>query len=196
MRAGATDEPARRITLPWFVAAALAALVLAGCGSVTQHGQETSAVSRTTPGAETGQITPAVSSGPVTRRAVPGRPVPTSALRTLTAIAGRVGKGDGDRAPAWVSVVVTTHQKALTSATPGDTEPSGQQTIVYLITMKGHFVADDVSVPPGAHAPAGTYLSIVINARTFEATDFGLSYKPPPVAPASLGPVSYLKVVS
>jgi hypothetical protein len=196
MRTGTADEPARGITLLRFVAAALAGLVLVGCGSVKQPGQSTSAHSRATLRAETGRITPAASSTPAPRHAVPGRPVPTSALRALTVMAGRVAKGNGDRAPAWVSVVVTTHKKALTSATPGDTEPFGQQTIVYLITMKGHFVAADASGPPGAHAPTGTYLSIVINARTFEATDFGLSHKPPPVAPASFGPVTYLKVVS
>jgi hypothetical protein len=95
-----------------------------------------------------------------------------------------------------VSVVVTTHEKALTSATPGDTEPFNQHTIVYLVTMKGHFVAEAASRPSGAHAPTGTYLSIVINARTFEVTDFGLSHKPPPVAPASFGPVTYLKADS
>jgi hypothetical protein len=39
-------------------------------------------------------------------------------------------------------------------------------------------------------------LSIVLNARTFESLDFGLSPKPPPVAPASFGPVTYLAAVS
>jgi hypothetical protein len=192
MRTRAADESARGITLPWFAAAALAALALAGCGNVTQADQATSALSRTTPKAGQHRTTPAASSTPVTRRAMSGRPVPASALRTLTAIADRVARLDDDRAPAWVSVVVTTHEKALTSATPGDTEPSGQQTIVYLITMKGHFVAEDASGPPGTQLPTGTYLSIVINARTFGTTDFGLSHKPPPVAPASLGPVTYL----
>jgi hypothetical protein len=92
-------------------------------------------------------------------------------------------------------VVVTTHEKALTSATPGDTEPGGQRTVVYLMTMKGRFVADDVSVPAGAHAPAGRYLSIVLNAKTFESLDFGLSASAPSVAPGRFGPVTYLRDV-
>ena len=159
MRTRAADESARGITLPSFAAAVLAALALAGCGTVTQADQAASALSRTSPKAEADRTTPAGSSTPATRRAAPGRPVPTSALRTLTAIADRVARlDDGHRAPAWVSVVVTTHAKALTSATPGDTEPLGQQTIVYLITMKGHFVAEDASGPPGTHPPTGTYL--------------------------------------
>jgi len=68
--------------------------------------------------------------------------------------------------------------------------------VVYLVTMKGHFVAEDASVPAGAHAPTGTYLSIVINAKTFESLDFGLSSQPPSVAPSSFGPVTYLKAAS
>jgi hypothetical protein len=195
MRTRGADEPARGISLIWFAAAVPAALVLIGCGSVHQPGQATAALSGTTANHEAGQITSAALS---TRPAVPqpGRAVPASALRTLRALAARVAAVNGDKAPAWVSVVVTTHEKALTSATPGDTEPFGQQTTVYLVTMKGHFVAEDAPTPPGAHAPAGTYLSFVINARTFESLDFGLSPKPPSAAPSSFGPVTYLKGVS
>jgi hypothetical protein len=32
----------------------------------------------------------------------------------------------------------------------------------------------------------------VIDAKTFQGLDFGISPKPPPVPPASLGPVTYL----
>jgi hypothetical protein len=39
-------------------------------------------------------------------------------------------------------------------------------------------------------------LSLVISAKTFESLDFGLSAKPPPVAPGSFGPVTYLKAVA
>jgi hypothetical protein len=90
---------------------------------------------------------------------------------------------NGGDAPLWATAVVTTHQKALTSATPGDTVPIGEKTVVYLVTMTGHFVD-------------GRYMSLVLNARTFQGMDFGLSPKPPPVAPASLGPVTYLKVTT
>ncbi|MBO0824319.1 MAG: hypothetical protein J2P27_10745 [Actinobacteria bacterium] len=60
--------------------------------------------------------------------------------------------------------------------------------------MKGHFIDYDVPTPPGAHAPTGTYMSLVVDAKTFHTIDYGLSSKPPPVVPASLGPVTYLKV--
>ncbi len=90
---------------------------------------------------------------------------------------------------------MTTRAKALTSATPGDTEPDGGATVVYLVTIKGHFVCGLCSGPPGSRAPTGTYMSLVITARNFRGeSDFGLSHRPPPVSPASLGPVTYLRV--
>jgi hypothetical protein len=90
--------------------------------------------------------------------------------------------------------VVTTHAKALTSATPGDTEPAGQNVVVYLVTMKGDFVDNYATGPPGAKAPTGTYMSAVVNARSFQPMDYGLRPGPPPVLPSSFGPVTYLKV--
>jgi hypothetical protein len=125
---------------------------------------------------------------------VPGQPVPASAVHRLTAMAEQAAKQNGGRTLSWTSAVVTTHEKALTSATPGDTVPIGEKTVVYLVTMKGHFIAEAASVPPGGRAPTGTYMSLVIDAKTFQGLDFGLSSKPPPVAPASLGPLTYLKV--
>lgn len=125
--------------------------------------------------------------------AEPGHPVPTSAVHRLTAMADRAVTFNGGHPVAWATAVVTTHAKALTSATPGDTTP-GAKTIVYLVTIKGHFVCDLCTGPPGSHAPTGAYLSLVINARTFEGTDFGISPKPPPVPASRFGPVTYLKV--
>jgi hypothetical protein len=125
---------------------------------------------------------------------VPGQPVPASAVQRLTAMVDRAVKLNDGHGVAWASAVVTTRAKALTSATPGDFVPNDEKTVVYLVTVKGHFVARAVSVPLGAHAPTGTYMSMVIDAKTFAGLDFGLRPKPPPVAPASFGPVTYLKV--
>lgn len=121
-----------------------------------------------------------------------GTPVPGSALARLTQIAQRAATINGDPHPAWITAVETTHAKALTSATPGDYDPGTGRITVFLITMRGHFIAREVSVPAGAKAPTGRYLSLVIDAKTFRGLDFGLSPKPPPVSPASLGPVTYL----
>jgi hypothetical protein len=125
--------------------------------------------------------------------AEPGEPVPASAVNRLTAIADRAVTLNGGRPVVWATVVVTTHAKALTSATPGDTTP-GAKGIVYLVTIKGHFACGLCSGPSGSHAPTGAYLSLVIDARTFEGTDFGIGPKLPPVPPARFGPVTYLKV--
>lgn len=152
-------------------AAALGALMIAGCGSASMAGNR-----------------PA--------DAVPGSPVPSSAIPRLTAMAYRAATVNGDADPAWISAVVTTHKQALTSATPGDIIVGAGSAAVYLLTMKGHFMP-----PMGParlsghrpHPPAAEYLSQVIQAKTFRATDLGLGPKPPPVDPASLGPVTWLK---
>jgi hypothetical protein len=168
MRRVTAEEPTRRGRVRCCAAAMLAGLAVAGCGVVHWPGR------------------------PFT--ATPGPPVPASAIHRLTVIADRAIKINAGRGVAWASAVVTTHEKALTSATPGDTVPTGGKTIVYLVTIKGHFTAVAFTGPPGAHAPTGTYLSMVIDAKTFQGLDFGLGPKPPPVAPASLGPLTYLKV--
>ena len=122
----------------------------------------------------------------------PGARYPAAAISRLTAIAHRAASINGDPAPAWISAVMTTRAKALTAATPGDYVPGSAHVKVFLIIMRGHFTAGEVSVPPGAKAPAGRYLSLVIDAGTFQGLDFGIGPKPPPVPPASLGPVTYL----
>jgi hypothetical protein len=124
--------------------------------------------------------------------AASGTAVPRSAIGRLTAIAHRAAAINGDPRPVWITAVETTHAKALTSATPGDYDPGSGRITVFLITMRGRFIAREASVPPGAKAPAGRYLSLVIDAKTFRGLDFGLGRKPPPVPPASLGPVTYL----
>jgi hypothetical protein len=49
----------------------------------------------------------------------------------------------------------------------------------------------------GHHPREGTHVGHAAdNAKTFEPLDFGLSAEPPPVAPGSFGPVTYLKVVA
>jgi hypothetical protein len=131
--------------------------------------------------------------------AVPGSPVPASAIPRLRAIAGRAAKENGDAVPSWISAVVTTQEKAPASATPGAEGPGGK-TVVYLVTMKGHFKFDrslqalgPQGREPRTHAPALNYQYLVVSAKTFAVIAWGLSPKPPPVAPSSLGPVTWLK---
>jgi hypothetical protein len=164
----------RIATLPC-VAAVLAGLVIAGCGS------------------ERAQLTSQQATV-----AEPGSPVPASAIPRLRAIADQLAKENGGAVPLWISAVVTTQQKAEASAIPGAFSPAGGKTVVYLVTMKGHFKWGG-SRPAAGRVPTGRYLSLVVSAeawrwrRTFEVTSVGLSPKPPPVAPSSLGPMTWLK---
>jgi hypothetical protein len=139
-------------------------------------------------------LTAAVSGQPAKAgsAALPGLRVPAAAVPRLDAIVASFARENGGKQPEWATAVITTHAKALESATPGDTEGQGA-TVVYLVTMKGHFTASEASVPAGAALPTGSYLSVVVNARTFRITDSGLSPKAPPVSPASLGPVRRLR---
>jgi hypothetical protein len=121
-----------------------------------------------------------------------GPSIPASVIGRLTVIAHHAATANSDPAPGWITVVRTTRAKALTVATPGDFVPGSSGTAVFLITMRGHFVANDVSRPPGAKAPAGRYLSLVLDAKTLQELDFGLDSKPPLVALAHLGWVTYL----
>lgn len=115
----------RVVTLPC-AAVVLGGLVIAGCGSARVPGIQSA-------------------------NAVPGSPVPASALPRLRAAADRAAKANGGVAPSWISAVVTTYRKALTSATPGDIVAGAGGAAVYLMTMKGDFRS-----PMGSRAPAGT----------------------------------------
>ncbi len=164
------------VTLPCVVAV-LAGLLIVACGSGSVR--------------LTSERTPV---------AVPGSPVPASAIPRLRAIADRAAKENGGAVPSWISAVVTTQEEALTSATPGAVVPAGGKTVVYLVTMKGHFKFEGGPKVLGpqarghrTHAPALNYQSLVVSAKTMRVTAGGLSPKPPPVAPSSLGPVTWLK---
>jgi hypothetical protein len=111
-------------------------------------------------------------------------------------MAHRAATLNGDPAPAWITVVMTTRAKALTSATPGDYVPGSAHVKVFLITMRERFTAREATGPPGAKTPAGQHLSLVIGARTFQGLDFGLGpsrrrFRSPasdrsPISPATL----------
>ena len=120
-----------------------------------------------------------------------GRPVPASAVPRLRAIAKRFAKLNGGLALTQATAVLTTHRKALTSATPGDFVPGSGGVPVYLVTMQGRFTVE-APAPPGAAAPTGRYASLVLDARTFAGLDMGVGDNPPPVSPDSLGPVTDL----
>lgn len=187
----------RRLAAAMLAPALLATAVLAGAAAVLAAG--CAAPAPAAGPASAGVLTPPAGSAAPTPTGSPaptptGSPVPASAVPRLTAIAASVARSDGDPTPSQVTAVLTTHAKALTSATPGDLVPGSGGVRVFLLTMQGRFTATDATGPPGSRAPTGRYLSLVVDAANFQVTDFGLSPKPPPVSPASLGPVTYLIV--
>jgi hypothetical protein len=121
-----------------------------------------------------------------------GVTVSTAAVGRLEQIATTFANVNGGVTPDWVTAVVTTDAKALRAAAPGELESVAAGTLVYLITMKGHFTAYGAKVPAGAPFPTGSYLSIVINARTFAVIDWAVSPTAPSISPASLGRLRYL----
>lgn len=57
----------------------------------------------------------------------------------------------------------------------------------YLIAVRGHFVLNGATGPPGAPPPRDTVITLVVNASTGQATDSGVSDRYPDLA--KLGPV-------
>ena len=95
---------------------------------------------------------------------------------------------NGDSSPATAEAVATDRMSALSVADPGDivvdvNPPS------YLIIMTGGFTAL-AKGPPGAAAPTGPVLWVVVSASDYSVEDFGLSMSIPNIA--SLGPVANL----
>jgi len=175
----------RRAAWPVLLIAVLVAAPACGSATVAGGAAPSSAAATASSGSA------GSSARPLTAR--PGQPVPLSAVQRLTTLTDGAVKGNGDHPVQWATAVVTTRAKALTAATPGDVEPGGA-TVVYLVTVRGRFVCGSCSRPPGARAPSGTYLMLIIIAKTFRGSDFGLLRTAPPVSASSLGPVTYLAV--
>ena len=117
--------------------------------------------------------------------------IPPGTQRRLLAIAMRLAKNEKDPDPEWISVVASSHEKAV-RASSGDIV-YGPDFPVYLITMKGHFIALGTSGPPGSKPPTGEYVTLVVNAKTLQGTDYGITPGPPPEPASALGPVTYLR---
>ena len=116
--------------------------------------------------------------------------ISVAALARLTTIARAIANANGDLHATDAIAVATTHASALRVATPGDATPSVPAGMpVYLVTMRGRFTALGSSPPAGAPLPRGTFLAVVVDAATFEVTDWGLGARASKVQLASLGRV-------
>jgi hypothetical protein len=96
-------------------------------------------------------------------------------LRIAEAAAARAG----DRRPTLIQHSEGgRHEANLVDS--GEWVPGGAWS--YLIAEQGHFVLKDVSLPLGARPPTGSVLTLIIDARTGEITDLGLTNRYPHLA--------------
>jgi hypothetical protein len=103
----------------------------------------------------------------------------------LVQIALVAAKNAGDPRPTLVQYSEGTRRHA-NLVDSGDIVPGAQRS--YLIAERGHFTLKDASIPAGAQAPTGSVLTLVVNARTHQVTDGGVSNRYPDLA--KLGPVT------
>jgi hypothetical protein len=99
--------------------------------------------------------------------------------RRILARALQAAKANGDPHPSLVQHAEGTRFEAVLVSS-GDLVFEWNWSI--LIVIRGHFSATNVPVPPGARPRAGTVLTLVIDARTGQGTDFGLGHRYPKLA--------------
>ena len=116
-------------------------------------------------------------------RSRPDRPHLTESR--IVKIAERAAAAAGDRRPSLIQHSEGTRQRANTIAS-GDRVPGKRWS--YLIAERGSFVLKNVSVPPGAGAPRGSVLTLVVDAATGTVSDLGVSNHYPNLA--ALGAVT------
>lgn len=114
--------------------------------------------------------------------------ISAAAASVLRNFALNFAAANGDSSPASVRAVATDRMSALSVADPGDVVADVNPPS-YLIVMAGTFTAL-AKVPPGAAAPTGPVLWVVVSASDYTVEDFGLSSAVPNISP--LGPVTNL----
>jgi hypothetical protein len=109
---------------------------------------------------------------------------PQLSERRILRIATTAAVRAGDSKPTLIQHSEGTRHAANLVAS-GDGVPGRQWS--YLIAERGHFVLKYAHTPPGAPAPRGSVLTLVVNASTGQATDGGVSNRYPDLD--RLGPV-------
>jgi hypothetical protein len=93
---------------------------------------------------------------------------------------------DGEVAPRSMKHVESTRATAVLAMSRGDVVPEVNE--VFLIEMEGDFVDEHAPRPPGMPAPAGSVLTVIVDAYTGQTTDIGISDRKTDLA--TLGPVT------
>jgi hypothetical protein len=123
------------------------------------------------------------SSATATPAASVGKPRLTE--RQIIQIAMAAAKRAGESEPTLIQHSDGTRERS-NLIDSGDVVPG--QRWSYLIAERGRFVFKDAPTPPGAPAPSGSVLTLVVDVATRQVTDSGLSNRYPELA--KLGPVT------
>ncbi len=123
--------------------------------------------------------------GPTGPAGAPSRTGANLTEAQISQIAHQFAAGMGDLEPSSIEHVASTRERAVYALS--DDEVPGSEG-VYVIVMRGHFIADNAPRPPGAPAPSGSTLTLVLNSSTGDLTDFGIGNQLPDLT--SLGAVT------
>lgn len=85
----------------------------------------------------------------------------------------RIAVTNGDRLVGSAKMSATTRQLAVNLTDPGAVVDSNGP--VYVVELRGKFVAKSAKVPKGAPFPVGSVLTVVIDVRSMKVTDWGLT---------------------
>jgi hypothetical protein len=136
--------------------------------------------------------TPAGNSAPATASSLASQPLTSDLLTILQ----RMAVQWGDASPTEMRYVATTYGAAFAVEDRGGSNsvighPELSSAPVYLLEASGNFQgASAAPRPPGAAAPAGTNLSIILDASTLRIEDLGVTNQPDDLS--SLGVVIHL----
>jgi hypothetical protein len=106
-------------------------------------------------------------------------PHPRLGSRRILTLALHAAAANGDPGPSLVQHAAGTRFEAVLVSS-GDLVFEWNWSV--LIAVRGHFTATGASIPPGGRVPTGTVLTLVIDPRTGQATDFGLGDRYPRLA--------------
>jgi hypothetical protein len=122
-----------------------------------------------------------VSSGPQVSEAVAVAAATQEAR--LESTASTPGNADAIQTASSPKAVTHTTRKIATDTIGQGQEPTGASPeiaawyggSVYLVAFQGNYVAHDAPVPPGASAPTGSYLTVIVDAYSGKITGYELS---------------------
>ncbi len=103
--------------------------------------------------------------------------VPSPLVRRLSADARRAIRANGGGPVSREQAVVSTH-RAAAQLLFGAKQVVTDDRPVYVIQLVGRFIGYSASWPAGGHAPTGSVMVIVVDAKTMQTVDWGLDRRP------------------